>query len=142
MPVLFRSCWGFGSLIIATSLAQGCWLEADSPWNRLATLPLGSATDPRCVPRTTPALPKEDHVHCVFPPQADAAGIDFADVDASVCVDEYGKPTAVMIHDHLGSGFDLATRKCLGLFRFTPATNAKGQWAAGVSPHVLVKFRR
>jgi hypothetical protein len=125
------------------TLVAGCWLEPESGWSKLGPLPLGSTTDPHCLPRTTPALPTQDVIiTCYFPPEADSAGIHFANVDASACVDEYGKPTAVIIHDHLGSGFDLATRKCLSQLRFSPAKNAQGQWVAGVSPPILVKFVR
>jgi protein TonB len=87
------------------------------------------------------ARPKNAAWDCPFPKEADAKGIDDADVVVIVSVAADGQPTGARVGGAAPNGFGPAALRCALAQEYQPAREG-GARVAGETPPIKVRFRR
>ena len=94
--------------------------------------------------RSRPARPANAAWSCshLFPPEADAEGIDNATVSIAVTVRPDGSVQSVKVLSDPGNGFGRAARTCALSQRFEPAFDRSGQPTTATTAPFTVRFTR
>ncbi|MCS6899265.1 MAG: energy transducer TonB [Myxococcales bacterium] len=94
--------------------------------------------------RSRPARPANTAWSCshLFPPEADAEGIDNATVSIAVTVRPDGSVQSVKVLNDPGNGFGRAARTCALSQRFEPALDRSGQPTTATTAPFTVRFTR
>jgi protein TonB len=93
------------------------------------------------VDKSRAARTVNDDWNCPFPPEADSAQIDSAQVIVEVQVGPNGAPSGVKVLSDPGNGFGREALRCAMRQRFTPALDRDGNTVPGVT-RVRVRFDR
>jgi protein TonB len=88
-----------------------------------------------------PSSPADPWADCPFPPEADAARINYGVVQLVASIDADGKVQDVKVIADPGNGFGRAAQLCVLRYRWNPATDHDGHPKA-TTQRIDVKFKR